>query len=266
MDIITGVDDTNLEICYNLDYLSILNLKESCQYFYKILQNNGFWKNYIYNELKKHQIDTPTLEKYRPQFEPYMLSYRTYYTTNSIQQAIKEKRTDSIVILKVFGSIPCMWDAQLACEFGNVVALEYFYDEYSLLPNASELADEPKKLPYKPKRKKDKMMYLNFRGIVGVGMRGPVGPRGATGLRGPVGPQGATGPPGYINGPPDPYAIRIAIKNDNDHVLEWLYRKNIKPTQTSVTLFGYSDEKYDKKTFQWLYYMNQKDHMGLVIN
>lgn len=265
MEILTGINDTNLQICCHLDYLDILNLKETCQYFCILLQNNGFWRSYIYNKLTEHQIDPLTLEEYRPQVEPYIYSYRTYYNTKSIKQAIKDKRIDAIIFLEVFGAKPCMWDAQLACEFGNVLALDYFYNEHNLLPNALELADEPKNLPAKPKRKKDKNLYLNFRGVQGAGPVGPRGPRGAYGAVGPVGCVGARGVvgPRFVQ---DPYAIRVTIDNDHDNVLEWLYHKNIKPTQSSVRLFGYGDERYDKKAFQWLYYINQRDNMGLVIN
>lgn len=265
MNILTGINDTNLQICLQLDYIDILNLKETCQYFYNILYHNGFWKNYIYNKLNEHQINPLILEKYRPQIEPYIYSYKTYYTTKSIKESIKDNRIDSIIFLQVFGAKPSMCDAQCACQYGNVLALDYFCNEWNLLPNSLELADEPKKLSDKQKRRKDKNMYLNFRGIDGgetYGPRGIIGPRGEVGPRGLVGPCGLVGPIPIQ----DSYAIRIAIENDHDNVLEWLYRKNIKPTQSSVRLFGYGDEKYEKKAFQWLYYIIQKDNLGLNIN
>jgi len=261
MDIITGVIDTNLEICYNLDYLSILNLKETCQYFYKILQNNGFWKNYIYNELKKHYIDLLRLEKYRPSNELYYISYRNYYTTKSIKHAIKENRLDSIIFLKVYGANPCMWDTQKTCEIGNVNALEFFYNEYNLLPTDIHLSIKPKKLSDKPKRRKDPKKTYMERLSGTTGPRGALGPKGCVG---PVGPVGPIGPVGYINGPPpppDPYAIIIAIKHDHDKILDWLYYKNIKPTQSSVNTIG----RMYNKSYRWFKNMNKKDNLGLII-
>lgn len=268
MDSLTQLIDTDLYTFSFLDYLTILNVKEACSYFYKILQSNAFWKNYIYKELVKYNIDLTIFEKHRMGMEPYNISYRTYYVITSIKEALKEGRTDCMIFLETFGVVPKPADCTEACKKGNIMALEYIYNRHGLLPsNSYEGSDSITKL----KRRKDKKIY-SFTGLYNqlhvqptqhqgpIGVQGPVGP---IGMQGPVGPTGATGW-GGVAGPIGSHMIEgltLAIRFGHLNVLQWLYEKGIKPTSGLVShakVFKYHD------MLDWLAYINEKDKLGII--
>jgi len=47
MDILTGLDEMNLEICYHLEINDIATMYTVCKYFSEKLDSNIFWTNYL---------------------------------------------------------------------------------------------------------------------------------------------------------------------------------------------------------------------------
>ena len=265
MEYLTKVHDTDLYIFSFLDYLTILNLKESCRYFYQILQINTFWQKYLYNELIKHNIDPTQLEKYRPMIEPYNISYRNYYVTKSIEQALNDNRLDSIIFLKVYKIKPRKFNVKDACDNCNIKALEFFDEEYGLLPTGyspSEYTGPTWNNPKgklikikKPKRKKDIPNNEYTFTLIEQASAGASGP--------PPEPFTCHALPRLHNDNKEneySYAYDMALERGDIKLLDWFYNKNINPPKY-IEAYNYPHE-----SLCWLGIIKERDKLELEID
>ena len=180
--------------------------------------------------------------------------------TKSINDALKQNRIDSIIFIGMYIKTgPAMRDVQKACKLGNVTALEYFYKEYNILPDALYQA----KKPNKPKRAKNDHKLDRTKHMSNItGAIGQIGLVGSTGTTRPISNiTDATGPIGAIGHVQDCYALEIAVENNRVNILQWLYDKGIKPTRITV----YTAHKLNiTNVYQWLEYINTKDNLGIM--
>ncbi|ARF11989.1 hypothetical protein Klosneuvirus_3_124 [Klosneuvirus KNV1] len=146
MDVLTGINDINLEICYLLDFDDLCILCETCKYFAEIMNSDVFWKKYLYNILRRYYINPLILEKYRPLNELYVESFIKYYCIKTIEDAIKNNRLDAILFLKTNNIQPNIKICREVFWNNNVIVSEFLYNEFALLPIDAEIY-KPKVLP-----------------------------------------------------------------------------------------------------------------------
>ena len=271
MSILTGLVDTNYSIFYNLDFISILYLLETCKELNILLKKDIFWREYILIQLKYNKTSMSVMERYRPICESYFDSFKLYYSTEDMENCIKNGRCDTIeYIREVYDMLPSMRESQLACKYGQVKVLDFLRDEYELLPTcARSLYYTENKKPQNP-RKLNPKNYPDVNPCHGVTAHlSAISDIDRKWRRVTIVPFEME----WFS-PNDLYGLKVAIKNNHLDVVMWIYdnvlrdenfpkRINILQHNLYILQHNLYISENNPKIYEFFLYINTRDNLGL---